>query len=327
MELVTRDLYNIALVEPASRGERLCIISGYATATMASQHLEHIVKKHKKRISLELVIGMTPIDGISLTDHTGFQSLSQETGLGYFQCSYVMRGCLPIHSKVYLWLQGNQPALAFTGSPNYTQTAFTGHQLEILTQCNADAAWNYFRSLTDETIFCNHGEIEDYVTITKDRFLRSNQENEESENTGHRLWEDLPHIGCPLLQTNGQIHSTGGLNWGNRGGRNPNQAYIPVPAEVQRSNFFPERGIHFTCLTDDGKTFILVRAQENGKALETPTNNSLLGEYFRNRLGVPNGAFVTKDDLVRYGRTTVDFYKIDHDSYLMDFSSPADQRN
>jgi hypothetical protein len=48
--------------------------------------------------------------------------------------------------------------------------------------------------------------------------------------------------------------------------------------------------------------------------------NSLLGEYFRNRLGLPNGAFVTKADLDRYGRTDVVFYKFDDEEYLMDFS-------
>ena len=54
--------------------------------------------------------------------------------------------------------------------------------------------------------------------------------------------------------------------------------------------------------------------------MDTPHNNSLLGEYFRNRLGLPNGAFVTRQHLEDYGRIDVAFYKIDDENYLMDFS-------
>ena len=73
-------------------------------------------------------------------------------------------------------------------------------------------------------------------------------------------------------------------------------------------------------LTDDGKELICVRAQDNGKAIHTTLNNSLMGTYFRYRLNLPSGAFITKDDLLRHGRTDVDFEKIDEETYLMDFS-------
>jgi hypothetical protein len=78
--------------------------------------------------------------------------------------------------------------------------------------------------------------------------------------------------------------------------------------------------MHFTINTDDNKTLIATRAQQNGKAIHTPHNNSLIGEYFRMRLGLPKGAFVQKEDLIRYGRTDVDFYKVDDENYYMDFS-------
>lgn len=72
--------------------------------------------------------------------------------------------------------------------------------------------------------------------------------------------------------------------------------------------------------TDDGKEIICVRAQDNGKAIHSTLNNSLLGEYFRFRLGLSSGEFVTKEHLLKYGRSDVDFYKIDEETYLMDFS-------
>lgn len=119
------------------------------------------------------------------------------------------------------------------------------------------------------------------------------------------------------------IPERAGLNWGQRPGRESNQAYLQLSPSVHKSNFFPLRSIHFTVFTDDNKTFICTRAHKNpmGAGIETPQNNSLIGEYFRNRLGLPNGAFVRKEDLIRYGRTEVTFYKIDDENYYMDFST------
>lgn len=73
-------------------------------------------------------------------------------------------------------------------------------------------------------------------------------------------------------------------------------------------------------ITDDGLPFIFVRAQDNGKALETTQNNALLGEYIRSRIGVPSGAFVEKSDLLKYGRTDVTLTKLDDETYHMDFT-------
>lgn len=81
--------------------------------------------------------------------------------------------------------------------------------------------------------------------------------------------------------------------------------------------------VHFTVLTDDNKVLICTRAQQNGKAIHTPHNNSLIGEYFRHRLGIPYGHSVTKEHLLSYGRTDIDFYKIDDETYSMDFSVSA----
>jgi len=101
-----------------------------------------------------------------------------------------------------------------------------------------------------------------------------------------------------------------------------NAAYIQLPPNVYRSDFFPIRGTHFTILTDDGKSLICTRAakDEIGHQIETPHDNQLLGEYFRNRLGVEYGERVTKADLDLYGRTDVTFCKIDDETFEMDFS-------
>lgn len=116
-----------------------------------------------------------------------------------------------------------------------------------------------------------------------------------------------------------------GLNWAFRPGKhrkNLNEAYIQLPPVVYKSDFFPIRGTHFTVLTDDGKSLICTRAQkdEKGHAVETPQNNGLLGEYFRHRLKLDYGSKVSKQDLIDYGRTDVEFCKIDDETFEMDFS-------
>jgi len=73
-------------------------------------------------------------------------------------------------------------------------------------------------------------------------------------------------------------------------------------------------------LTDDEFSFIAVRAQDGDKAIHTPDGNYILGRYFRDRLGVDRGAPVVGDHLRAYGRTDVEFGKIDDETFFMDFS-------
>lgn len=89
------------------------------------------------------------------------------------------------------------------------------------------------------------------------------------------------------------------------------------------TGFFPTGGQQFTVQTDDHKSLILRIEQANDKALTTPLGNSLLGEYFRRRLGVGNGEFVSIENLQEYGRDDVAFTKIDEEQYYMDFSMPV----
>jgi len=119
----------------------------------------------------------------------------------------------------------------------------------------------------------------------------------------------------------GQTGTRSGLNHGQRDGRDPNQAYIPVPVHVQETGFFPPDGVQFTVRTDDDRSMLMACGGTGGKNLMTPQRNSLLGEYFRSRLGLSSGEYVTTETLTSY-RSTADvvFRKIDTESYLMDFS-------
>lgn len=303
------------LINPVKNGaDKLCIISGYATPSMATWHIQTMFEANISPIKIDLIVGMCPYDGLSLISHKGFQDIIKTynniPNYSKFNCQYIYKGS-PVHSKLYIWLKNNTPIYAFTGSANYTLTAFSRRQREYLVECNPDEAYTYYEELDKDTIFCNHSEVEECIRLTR------NSSDLDENNT---IGSSDSVVKLSLLTKYGEVGLRSGLNWGQRDGREPNQAYIPLPANVSRSGFFPLDKRHFTVLTDDGKSLVLRVEQQGNKAITTPENNSRVGEYFRYRLGVPNGHAVTKNDLLRYGRTDVTFYKFDDEQYYMDFS-------
>ena len=115
------------------------------------------------------------------------------------------------------------------------------------------------------------------------------------------------------------------MNWGHRPHRSLNEAYIHIPASIAKTDFFPPLKIPFTVLTDDEKSLICVIAQPKqrggaiGCAIETTNSNSELGLYFRNRLNLASGEFVTREHLEKHGRNSIRFYKVDDETYYLDF--------
>ena len=305
-------------MDPLYKGANsLYIVSGYASATMASRHISAILDEDLN-CKISLIIGMCPTDGLEKNAHEGFLNLTESYSRGIeFECKYVYEPPA-IHSKVYAWYNDNNPVCAFVGSANYTQPAFWDkNRGEALSECSAMDAYKYYGQLEPSTVYCNHSEVEEYITLTNQGYTNKTEETDgdyfisnNSDNT----------VTLSLLQRGGEVGERSGLNWGQRAGREPNQAYIPLPIKIARTGFFPLNKQHFTVNTDDRKSLILRVQQENDKAITTPLNNSLIGEYFRNRMDLPNGQRVTRKDLEDYGRTNVTFIKIDEETFYMDFS-------
>ena len=326
--MITNNLFDKVLIDPVKNGaDRLYVVSGYATAAMTFHHLETLKRNYRKQIKINLIVGMCPYDGLSLSNHKAFQQLVAVDFPSFFECSYIVNSP-PVHSKAYAWFQDERPISGFIGSANYTQNAFSKLQRELLIPCDPKLGLDYFQSLIADSIYCTHHEIENYIEIYRDTYY-SRRKKEQLEKQGLQLiasekldLQDLPAVRISLLDNRGTLPQRSGLNWGQRPeeGREPNQAYIRLPSSIYRTEFFPPITVHFTVLTDDNKVLICTRAQQNGKAIHTPHNNSLIGEYFRHRLGIPSGYPITKEDLLRYGRTDIDFYKIDDETYFMDFS-------
>lgn len=130
----------------------------------------------------------------------------------------------------------------------------------------------------------------------------------------------MEHIKVFLLDSNAEVQY--GLNWGQRDGREPNQAYLQLEPQVYKSDFFPTPGHYFIIKTFDEKTIIFNRAQKKiGTALQTPENNSIIGLYLRKHLGIKPGEEIKLDDIFSYGKLDIDIYKSEEDlTYYLYFS-------
>lgn len=320
--MITNNLFDEVLLSPAINGcEKLCIVSGYATSAMTFHHFKKLLEDYDIDIEIELILGMTSYDGISIGNHKGFIQLVEKEFKGRLKCSYNFDNP-PVHSKIYTWVKDDVPQLGFLGSANYSQRAFFGKSREVLVPYDPLMTFDYFRAIETSTISCTHNEIEDNILIYSES-RKNKSKIKDLDDLDFGSIDGLESVIVSFINRYGDISQRSGLNWGQRPeeGREPNQAYIPLKSDVYRTSFFPEVGRHFTVTTDDGKVLICSRAQENGKAIHTPHNNSLIGEYFRNRLNVSYGAPVTMHDFEKYGRFDVEFQKIDEENYYMNFSA------
>ena len=305
--VLVRDLFQQVLVAPALElgATRLQIVSGYATASMANRHMGYLSELDIP-VSIELIVGMIGQEGIDKKQHIDCCKYTREGAHGLdFSCRYVI-GRNPVHAKAYVWLTDQDvPIMAFSGSANYTHRAFSQTQTENMVNTACPSVQTLYGMVKRNTVGClDKEEVSKHIKLLEPR--------QTARTSGEK-------ISLSLLTRRGDTHAKAGLNWGQRGTRNKNEAYIPIPADIRRRRFFPPLKKAFNVATDDDDSFIFVVAQMEGKALETKQSNALLGEYLRARMGLPSGKYVTREDLEKYGRTDVSFTKLDDGTYLMDF--------
>lgn len=325
--MITEQLAEKILWEPLKEApDRLIIISGYATPAALGWFIDSLSKRKIHKISIELFLGMTPAEGIKQDIHNGFLELIQNSRKGEarqvinrLDCSYFLKTADALNGAVYIWLKDNVPVKAFQGSANFMLSTFIDKKyINLMNEVNPMDAYEFYEKCISNSIYCNHGEAEEQVTIINSHWFFDHEEKRLVDKTN----SSVERCTLSLLQSRkNEIGAKSSLNWGQRleENRNPNEAYIPIHKKAHAKDFFPAHE-YFFALTDDGYSLLLRVEQATNKAVTTPLSNAQLGEYFRRRLGLANGAFVTTEDLKRYGRTTVTFYKIDEEQYYMDFS-------
>ena len=308
--MIRDNLYKQVLIEPLEnyQVDELYIVSGYASATFTNKHLNETKRLNNPRINL--IIGMP-----SRHDHIAFVELHNKFA-GRFK-GYYLDSTPNVHSKIYSWCYQDKGVIGFSGSSNYSQAGFfeSYPQINQMTGDDPVEIKKFFEELVQRSKYMPLVEdvTGDLITIPS---------IEGSINDGYAEWiEENKSARISFLdKRTGDLPPGSGLNWGQRDGREPNQAYLSIKAPVTKKGFLPERGSRFSLITDDKKNFDCVVAQDRGKAIETTDDNSLLGKYIRERIGVQLGTFVTKQDLENYGRTDFSLMKLDDETFLFDFS-------
>ncbi len=336
--MYTENLENEILLNPvqAFGCTSLKIITGYTDIECIYRHLIALSDMGKTNsFSVDMILGMTNSNGLSEKKHKDINRLianvNSNSKMPAFICRYKVSGA-DIHSKVYVWFKEDEPVLAFCGSANYSTNAFTKRR-ECMTNCESIEANKYFNSLVPDTILATDPSVKNKINFTKKKFTDVEIDAYNLENLSWDMFKDkVPLDTCKVSLLTADGNETGfgsGLNWGIRQNgtkRDRDQAYIPYNAQDKKEGFFPlkqnaeiKHNPLFKVVTKDFPPFFMRIAQAGNKGIHTAESNALLGQFFRQKLGVPTGTFITKEMLENYGKTYVVFKKYDNDIYLMDF--------
>jgi hypothetical protein len=135
----------------------------------------------------------------------------------------------------------------------------------------------------------------------------------------------------PLYGRKQTVFEKSGLNQWNADGRsrNPNEVYIPIPAEIHKNfpEFFPDRDTPFILRLPDGRRMQSKICQDNGKALMSYSNRELGQWILRDVLGLKEGELLTYDKLQTIGIDSVRLDKISSDQFEINFSATGSYDN
>jgi hypothetical protein len=135
-----------------------------------------------------------------------------------------------------------------------------------------------------------------------------------------------PHVILPLYSKRGEKHvpERSGLNQWNAAGRprDHDEIYIPIPAWIHTTfpRFFPPRDQAFELTLPDRTTMSAKVCQDNSKALMSNPNAALGKWLLRDVMNLKPNELLTYDKLQTIGLDSVVVYKIDNNTYDIDFT-------
>jgi hypothetical protein len=231
------------------------------------------------------------------------------------------------HSKCYLWLNGNTPIKGLIGSANFSSNGLFNDYRETLLEVDENQLYvmkGYIEIILNSARECNTVDVKE----------------------SKKVEETYDKAVCEMIlydPRTGQTHNGHGLNWGFANANvRPNDACIPIRMEHIRKypKLFPalqpdpesrkgtlKEVIEF--VWDDG---VIMQGRLEGsqplpnseiklpKQIASFPHKDELGIYIRERLNIPLGQRVLREDLVKYGRDTISISIIEEGVYYLDFS-------
>nr|WP_180951831.1 restriction endonuclease PLD domain-containing protein [Brevibacterium jeotgali] len=331
-----------AILTPPQGASHLDVVTGYLSVSAAlwclhQGHVPSSLPQGSKRstpgISVRAIAGMATAGGVSRGQHESFLAWSARLG-GQLDIRYPSRSAQrPIHSKVYVWRDlAGQPISAFSGSANFTNPGLGiggNTQENVLHSVDPTTAGEYVDIRTATSIDCNDPEVDEYISFPETADSNWAAEYEKADPASFTE----SHEFYLYSRMRKQSYADGaGVNWGRRKSRaSQDEAYVAIPADIGRSDFFPPKNTPFTVMWDDGTSMVMRGAsgsEPSGKDLTTLPSNSEFGRYLRKRLRVSPGARIDIEALIRYGRTHITAKKNPNGEYFFDFhplSSSVDE--
>lgn len=296
--------------------DELIVLSGYLGP-------RPVARLEELPFNSTVIYGMYGSEGIKPSLHGSLLNIQGEVdNLNIFYSN------LPVHSKCYVWRRRGDIIHALIGSANFSVNGLTTPFREVL----AETTFDTFRPLNDYISHILNNSIS-CLEVGMERVI------EETEQTDDCL--------MTLLGRNGEVQNAAGLNWGQNPNNHttPNDAYIPIRTTHIRDfpNLFPPKQLNpleidgrgrmqrhndsIEIIWDDGLTMEgLLEGSQPVEGVIYPKQISSfpikaeLGEYIRNRIGVPLGQPVRKHHLESYGRTDIEVSLIGEGVYRFDFS-------
>ena len=305
------------------RSDELIIVSGYVGPSP-------IERLDSLPFHSTVIYGMYGAEGVRPRLHNSLVNLQ-----GTIQKVNIYYSSLPVHSKCYVWKNHNEITHALIGSANFSTNGLTTPYREILAETTTDTfnpLNEYITRIRNNSILCIEATVRDEVPQPTEGQVRTD------------------YCRVTLLDPRtGEVQPCHGLNWGQGSVRGhhtiPNDACIPIRAAHIRNypELFPvkqefplsriSRGRShrdndiIEMIWDDGVTMEgLLEGNNKIDGIKYPKQicsfptKSLMGIYFRRRLGVPDDAGFTRQHLDRYGRTDVCVSLLNEGVYYFDFS-------
>ncbi|MDY0277271.1 MAG: NgoFVII family restriction endonuclease [Acholeplasma sp.] len=308
--------------------DELVIISGYLGPNP-------ILNLASLPIKSSVIYGMYTSDGIAPKLHS--------TLLNVHNSSVnvdIMYSKIVVHSKCYIWLKASDIVHALVGSANFSSSGLSKPYKEVLSEVFSSAYPNlksYINYVMSNSLICTSSSVR--TSVARSRRIST-------------IRSAFGKCSVSLLDLSlGVVPFRSGLNWGmtNLTGSHTNidDAYIPILKEYIRSHpeLFPPKSktprSHVSTgrrqrhneaidiIWDDGTTMVGLlegTQKDNGvdypKQIASHPQKKILGQYIRNRLGVPSGVPITTNHLNAYGRNNIEISLLSDDVYYFDFSKP-----
>lgn len=347
MVFYTEELYTQVIKKPAKHFNHLKIISGYASAKFLRKLLIDYPSHH-----VTLIIGMAS-QGISRIDHQEFQNIcSKYSNIHVFYQIELP----PTHMKVYQWYLDDSPHVSFIGSANFSENGFFG-QKEILAPTIDDFSV-LIETILLRSMSCLNEKVDSLIPffeVNDDRGFvpgesgvtystggnaiphKASKKQIVSEKDGtyskskvnlKRLLLNnfrltpFNHATVELMLLEDPHWQTKSLNVWTRPYNTKEDTYIDIDRTNKIGNyqydFFP-RGVHIQLISDDNVQWLVQRTGEYGKDLVVVEGVNFY-DYFSSRLDIREDRPIAYKDLLEYGRTNVEFYKVNDDQFILDFS-------